>query len=299
MRYGISIPNFGPYVDARLLAELAYRAEEAGWDGFFVWDHVYWNVLPIADPWVSLTAIAMRTERVRIGTMVTPLPRRRPVKLARETVTLDHLSGGRLTLGVGLGVRAQEWEQLGEESDLRVRGEMLDESLEVLQQLWRAEAPEHHGRHYTVHVHDLPDREGSVAFTPGSLQQPRIPVWVGGRWPNKRPFRRGARWDGIVPTTLAGGVKERMTSEALRECVEYTLRHRETDGPFDVAIGGHTDGMDRSVDWDHVSAYERAGATWWLEDLSPFPFGWNWSGAWPTERMQERVLAGPPCQPSF
>lgn len=294
MRYGISIPNFGPYFDARLFADLAREAEDAEWDGFFVWDHVYWNVLPIADPWVSLTAIAMRTERVRIGPMVTPLPRRRPVKLARETVTLDHLSRGRLILGVGLGVRAQEWEQLGDEADLRIRGEMLDESLDVLQGLWRGEALEHHGPHFTVDVHGLPDRMGPVAFLPGSLQKPRIPVWVAGRWPNKRPFRRGARWDGIVPTSIAGGIHERLTPEALRACVDFTLQHREIDEPLDVAIGGHTGGLNRSADRDHVAGYEAAGATWWLEDLSPFPFGWQWQGLWPTERIRKRVQAGPP-----
>ncbi len=293
MHHGISIPNFGPFFDALLLADLANDAEKAGWDGFFVWDHVYWNLFPIADPWVSLTAIAMRTQRMRIGTMVTPLPRRRPVTLARQTVTLDYLCAGRLVLGVGLGVRPQEWEQLGEESDLRVRAEMLDESLDILGQLWRGEAPEHDGVHYTVHVHGLPGHPGPVPFAPATLQQPRIPVWVAGRWPNKRPFRRGARWDGIVPTTIAGGIEERLTPEALRECVEYTLLYRESDEPFEVAIGGRTAGTDRAADRARIHAYEAAGATWWLEDLSPFPFGWQWGTPWPVERMQERVRQGP------
>ncbi len=293
MQFGISIPNFGPYFDVRRLAALAHDAEEAGWDGFFLWDHVYWALFPISDPWMALTAIALRTTRVRIGTMVTPLPRRRPVKLARETVTLDHVSGGRLILGVGLGVRPQEWEQLGEEADLVVRGRMLDEGLQVLERLWRGEAAEHHGEHFTVQVRDLPGHEGAVPFAPPARQQPRIPVWVGGRWPNKPPFRRGACWDGIIPTSVRGGIHERLTAEQLSECVEYTMHHRAVDQPLEVAIGGHTDGNDLARDQAHLAAYQQAGATWWLEDLSPWAFGWQWEGDWPIARMEERVRHGP------
>jgi alkanesulfonate monooxygenase SsuD/methylene tetrahydromethanopterin reductase-like flavin-dependent oxidoreductase (luciferase family) len=294
MQYGISIPNFGPFFDVRLLADLARDAEDAGWEGFFLWDHVYWNAFPISDPWMALTAIALRTEKVRLGTMVTPLARRRPTKLARETVTLDHLSGGRTILGVGLGVRPQEWDQLGEEVDLSVRGQMLDEALEVLTRLWRGEAPSHYGDYYTVDVHDPPGFEGPVPFDPSALQMPRIPVWVGGRWPNKRPFRRGARWDGIVPTSVRGGIYERLTPAQLRECVEYTLRHRTSAEPLEVVIGGHTEGRDPAHDREHVDSYQDAGATWWLEDLSPFALGWTWEGPWPVDVMRERIRRGPP-----
>src|SRR5215203_1024282 len=113
VRYGVSVPNFGVGVDARAITELAREAEEAGWDGFFLWDHLLAfspGSVPVVDPWVALTAVALSTSRLRLGPMVTPLPRRRPVKLARETVSLDHLSGGRLILGVGIGAHALRME---------------------------------------------------------------------------------------------------------------------------------------------------------------------------------------------
>src|SRR5689334_9035085 len=150
MQYGISVPNFGAYFDPRVLAALARDAEQAGWDGFFRWDHMlgcYPGPVPVVDPWVALAAIALATERVRIGPMVTPLPRRRPTKLARETVSVDHLSGGRLTLGVGIGAMPWEWEYLGEEPDLRSRGAMLDEGLEVLSGFTSGLPLSHHGDH--------------------------------------------------------------------------------------------------------------------------------------------------------
>jgi alkanesulfonate monooxygenase SsuD/methylene tetrahydromethanopterin reductase-like flavin-dependent oxidoreductase (luciferase family) len=294
MRYGMSLPNFGSFADARLVAEVARDAEAAGWDGFYLWDHVYWSVFPMGDPWIELSAVALATDRLRIGPMVTPLPRRRPTKLARETVTLDRLSGGRLTLGVGLGVRAQEWDHLGEETDLRVRGEMLDESLEILSALWRGEALEHRGSHYTVDVRDMAGYPGPVHFLPTPVQQPRIPVWVAGRWPNPRPFRRGARWDGIFPTTEPRDGHDRLTPAELRACVDYTLAQRTDDGPFDVVIGGRTVGLSASDARDRVDAYREAGATWWLEDLSPFAFGWSRKGEWPLDRMRDHVRQGPP-----
>ncbi len=294
MQYGISLPNFGPFFDVSLLADLAHDAEIAGWDGFFLWDHVYWDVFPLSDPWIALTAIALRTQRVRIGTMVTPLPRRRPVKLARETVTLDHLSGGRLILGVGLGVRPQEWEQLGDEGDLPTRGAMLDEHLDVLGQLWRGEGPAHHGEHYTVDVHGLPNQHDPIPFAPAALQTPRIPVWVAGRWPNKRPFRRGAQWDGIVPTSVAGGNHERLPPDQVRDCIAYTMEHRASAEPFSVAIGGHSPEGDAQAARRHVATYAAAGATWWPEDLSPFAFDWHREGPWPLARMFEHIRQGPP-----
>src|SRR5690348_5018854 len=152
MQYGISVPNFGAYFDPRVLAALARDAEQAGWDGFFLWDHMlgfYPGPVPVVDPWVALAAIAMATERVRIGPMVTPLPRRRPQKLARETLSLDRLSGGRLTLGIGLGGDpGGELTAFGEELDPPTRGRMLDEGLELLVDLWSGENVLHRGEHY-------------------------------------------------------------------------------------------------------------------------------------------------------
>src|SRR5438105_3220870 len=168
MRYGVSVPNFGSFADVRKTAELARDAERAGWDGFFLWDHIsaaasFDDKTPIADPWIMLAAIALATERIRIGTMITPLPRRRPWKVARETVTLDHLSGGRLVLGVGLGFPPEEYSLFGEDADDRVRGRKLDEALDVLTGLWSAKRFRFEGEHYTV-------RE--TTFSPAPRQSP-------------------------------------------------------------------------------------------------------------------------------
>src|SRR5512134_3855134 len=151
MHFGLYVPLFGDYADARALASLARDAETAGWEGFFLWDHVFTDWPDrLVDPWVALTAIALNTQRIRIGTTVTPLPRRRPWKLARETVSLDHLSGGRLTLSVGIGVGQAEWEHLGEQSDPKKRGAMLDEALSVLTGLWSGEPFSYTGQYYQI-----------------------------------------------------------------------------------------------------------------------------------------------------
>jgi alkanesulfonate monooxygenase SsuD/methylene tetrahydromethanopterin reductase-like flavin-dependent oxidoreductase (luciferase family) len=173
IRSAIGLPLFDALADPAVVARLAAEAEEAGWHGVFVWDHVRWNapIQQVADPWITMAAIATATERVRIGPMVTPLPRRRPVKVARETATLDRLSGGRLILGVGIGLDrfAGEFSKTGEQVDDRVRGEMLDEALEILAAAWSGEPVHHHGTHYTV---------DDIQFLPRPVQQPGIPVWA-------------------------------------------------------------------------------------------------------------------------
>jgi alkanesulfonate monooxygenase SsuD/methylene tetrahydromethanopterin reductase-like flavin-dependent oxidoreductase (luciferase family) len=296
VRYGVTLPNFGHYADARVLASLAREAEGAGWDGFFLWDHVLLFPWPTVDPWIAMAAIALATERVRIGALVTPVPRRRPVKLAREIVTLDHLSRGRLVLGVGIGAGPWEWDYLGEETDLRTRGDMLDEALDLLEKLWTGEPVVHHGRFYHYRGDGGPQdtAERPAPFLPEPLQQPRVPTWVAGIWPNKRPFRRAARYDGLVPLKKGFELGEAMTPHDLREMVAYTKAHRTSDGPFEVTSGGHTGGTDRTRDADHTAAYAEAGATWWLEDVSPWPYGWRWQGDWPVEAMNDRIRRGPP-----
>jgi alkanesulfonate monooxygenase SsuD/methylene tetrahydromethanopterin reductase-like flavin-dependent oxidoreductase (luciferase family) len=177
VRYGVSVPNFGVGVDARAIGELAREAEESGWDGFFLWDHLLAfspGPVPVVDPWVALTAVTLSTSRVWLGPMVTPLPRRRPAKLARETASLDHLSGGRLILGVGIGAMPYEYDYLGEEADMRVRGAMLDEGLEVLTGLWSGEPFGHRGEHYRV-ANDPPSRNGEPSFTLPRCNAPASP----------------------------------------------------------------------------------------------------------------------------
>lgn len=290
MRYGISIPPFADYSNPRTLAALAREAEAAGWDGFFIWDHMLFGPIPVVDPWVALTAIALSTERIRIGPMVTPLPRRRPTKLARETVSLDRLSGGRLVLGVGIGESPWEWEYLGEQPDLRVRGAMLNEGLEVLTGLWSGEPFSFNGRHYRVEG-ELPDGTRRARFLPPALQSPRIPIWVAGVWPNKPPFRRAARWDGIFPMKKGGAMP---TPDDLREMVAYVEAQRTSAGPFDVVLAGATPGADPAEDAAIVAPYAGAGLTWWVESVDPWRYGWNWDGDWPVEAMNERVRRGPP-----
>jgi alkanesulfonate monooxygenase SsuD/methylene tetrahydromethanopterin reductase-like flavin-dependent oxidoreductase (luciferase family) len=260
MQYGLTLPNFGQFFDPHVVADLAAEAEDAGWHGFFLWDHMLFDgrPRPIADPWVALAAIAENTSRIRIGTLVTPLARRRPWKLARETVTLDHLSGGRLILGVGLGAPSDvEFGRFGEDPDPVLRGEKLDEGLEVLTGLWSGEPFRFRGRHYRV---------DELSFEPSPLQTPRIPIWVGGVWPRKRAFRRAARWDGVFPLIRRNGVMfGSPTPGELEAMTAYVRAHRETAGPYDVVVGGEFPRQDPEMGEALVTAFAKAGATWMLE----------------------------------
>ncbi|MBJ8340783.1 LLM class flavin-dependent oxidoreductase [Antrihabitans sp. YC3-6] len=244
------LPIFDELADPRVVARLAADAEEAGWDGVFVWDHVRWRapVQQVADPWITLTAIATATERIRFGPMVTPLARRRPTKVARETATLDLLSGGRLTLGVGLGSDrfGEEWSATGEELDDRRRGQMLDESLEILGGAWSGEPVHHRGQHYTV---------DGITFLPRPVQRPGVPVWAAGFPGNAKPMRRAARHDGFFPVNLEH-------QDQLAEIVATItdLRQGQTTD-FDIVIG-----LGADID---PAPYVEAGATWWLTDFDP------------------------------
>jgi len=293
MRFGLTLPNFGPYADARLLASLAHEAEAAGWEGFFLWDHVLFGDQPVVDPWVALTAIALATERLWLGPLVTPLPRRRPVKLAREAVSLDRLSGGRLVLGLGSGLLPWELGDLGEEPDLRTRAAMLDEGLQVLTGLWSGRPFSHHGKHYTVHA-QLPGASEPAAFLPTPVQQPRIPIWLAASWPHHAPFRRAARWDGVAPIKAGLQLDEPLTADDLRAIVELIRRERGDLSGFDVVMAGATSGTDPAADAAIVAAYAEAGATWWLESIDPWRYGWAWRGGWPIAEMNGRIHRGPP-----
>ena len=284
MHYGISVPIFGPYGDVHVLAALARDTEESGWDGFFVWDHITTpSAIPVIDPWIALAVIAATTERIRIGTCVTPLPRRRPWKVARETVTLDHLSHGRLIFGVGLGFFPQEFEQFGEPADLKLRAAMLDEGLEVLTGLWRGEPFSYSGKHYQIK---------EALFLPTPVQSPRIPIWVAGTWPNKAPFRRAARWDGVVPMMEGASVFDKMSPDQVREMLAIIRQHRQSNSPFDVVHVGLTPDEDRTQDAKYVEPYAEAGVTWWMEEIHPTRWGTN--DNWPLEAMRQRILNGPP-----
>jgi alkanesulfonate monooxygenase SsuD/methylene tetrahydromethanopterin reductase-like flavin-dependent oxidoreductase (luciferase family) len=286
LNFGLYLPNFGSFGNARAIADLARDAEASGWDGLFVWDHVARPGAPdVVDPWVALAAAAACTTRLRLGTTVTPLPRRRPWKLARESVSLDRLSGGRLILGVGIGSgRDVEWDAFGEERDARVRGAMLDEGLAVLTGLWSGEPFSFEGAHYRVE---------RAQFRPTPAQTPRIPIWVGGTWPARIPLERAARWDGYFPLFGPHGAPGdvALLAQAAARVRERRERAGAT-GPFDVVKhSGPGTPLARDARAELAARYGRAGATWWLDTLVPEAFdGVNEPG----EAMRERVLEGPP-----
>jgi alkanesulfonate monooxygenase SsuD/methylene tetrahydromethanopterin reductase-like flavin-dependent oxidoreductase (luciferase family) len=250
MRSGLWLPLFEELADPGVVARLAADAEERGWHGVFVWDQLRWRepIRQVADPWITLAAIAAATEEVMLGPMVTPLARRRPAKVARETATLDRLSGGRLILGVGLGGDqfAGEFSKTGEQVDDRVRGDMLDEALEILLAAWSGEPVNHRGRHYLV---------DDVQFLPRPVQRPRVPVWTAAFPGNVKPLRRAARYDGFFPVNLENVDQFARAVAAVRD-----LRGDNT-APYDVAVELRP-GTD-------VAPYAEAGATWWMTELEP------------------------------
>ena len=274
MRYAVDLPPFGAFAEPSALVELAVAAEEAGWDGLFVWDHVVRvdNSLPVADPWVALAAVAAATSRIRLGPMVTPLARRRPWVVARQSVTLDRLSGGRLVLGVGLGNdHGRELSAFGEETDPVARAALLNESLDVLTALWSGEPTTHHGDRLTV---------DGIRFLPAPVQRPRIPIWVAGEWPNRAPMRRAARYDGAFPFAT-----KPFTTDDVATLLGIVERHRPPGaGPFDLVVSGrggaHHDGTPADLE-----ALEAAGVTWWFEALAPYDSA---------DDARALVAAGPP-----
>jgi alkanesulfonate monooxygenase SsuD/methylene tetrahydromethanopterin reductase-like flavin-dependent oxidoreductase (luciferase family) len=286
MKFGISLPPFGDYAEPRYLAEIAREAEAVGWDGFFIWDHVMFDPTfhPIIDPWVGLAAIALNTQKIRIGTMVTPVPRRRPWQLARETVSLDRLSGGRVVFGVGLGEPPQ-WDYgfFGEEQDAKIRAQKLDEGLAILDGLWSGEFFGYEGTHYKLE---------KMRFLPRAIQSPRIPVWVGGTWNKHAPMRRAAKWDGYFPLKW----QEILTPEEWKVIMDYVNQHRTNPGaPFDWVHGGTIDDPAKSA--DIVKPYEEIGVTWWVEGIDPWRYGWKWEDQLTPgiiATMNARIRLGPP-----
>jgi hypothetical protein len=276
IKFGVHIPNFGPFGEPAAIVQLAQTADAAGWDGVFLWDHIRWehDQWPIADPWIALAAAAQATTRVRLGLMVTPLNRRRPWKVARETATLDRLSEGRLIFGAGLGWgREIEYAAFGEETDDKIRAAQLDEGLEVLAGLWSGQPFSFDGEHYTVR---------DATFIPTPVQRPRIPVWIAGLWPNRRPFRRAARWDGAFPERREGGM---VSPAEVGEISDYLRAQGGSDRSYDIVVGGYSH---RSEPYEQqFAAYESNGLTWWFERLDD-------ARRLSPEEMFELVAAGPP-----
>ncbi|QBD76394.1 LLM class flavin-dependent oxidoreductase [Ktedonosporobacter rubrisoli] len=278
MKYGLVFPNVGIYSDVRKMAELAQQAEKAGWDGFFIWDTLHYMAenRPVADPWIALTAIAMRTQRIKIGFQVTPLPRRRPWKVAREAVTLDHLSNGRLILGVGIGdIQDRGFGAFGEETDARKRARMLDESLAILQGLWSGKPFSYSGEYYHV---------DEITFLPQPLQQPGIPLWAGWMWPARKPMERAARLNGASP--ISTNTDLGLTPEEIRQLKTFVEERRTKDSPFDIApmapvFAAINDEQARA----RLKACAEAGMTWALQGI--------WSES-EFEKLYAMILQGPP-----
>jgi hypothetical protein len=293
MQYGLYVQNFGEYGDPHNLIALAVDAEQAGWDGFFMWDHLQLyrhSDVPVVDAWIALAGIAARTEHLKLGPVITPLARRRPWKVAREVVSLDQLSRGRLVFGVGLGTPPDaEFDCFGEDPSDRVRAHKLDEGLTVLDGLWKGETFSHQGEFFHI------DR---VKFVPRAMQSPRVPVWVAGFWPNKPPMRRAARWDGVFPLKMPpvplAGLRPGaapwsalwLQPHELAEAAKYVGRHRTSSGHFDVVASGAIPLGDKAKGQEIVAGFHDAGATWWLEWLD------EQRGSF--DLMREHVRNGPP-----
>ena len=275
MRYGIVTANLGEYADPRVAVRLSRAAEEAGWEAFFVWDHLgFVRGVPSGDPYVTLAAVAASTMHLMLGLAVTPLARRRPQVVASALASLDLLSAGRAIFGAGLGGAPEEFTAFGEPGDAKRRAAMLDEGLTILDELWSGESVTRRGPHYTV--------EG-VSLAPRPLQHPRVPIWIGGESPPA--LRRAARWDGwLAPATSHDETSTTMAKspERIAEMVATIRRHPTTTAPFEVAIDGYSESGAHEL----PRAYGEAGATWWLESIH--------SVRGTLSEMMARVEEGPP-----
>jgi alkanesulfonate monooxygenase SsuD/methylene tetrahydromethanopterin reductase-like flavin-dependent oxidoreductase (luciferase family) len=284
VRIGLTIGNTNLFGDVRALAELMRQAEALGWEGVFIEDYIVYQGLrdaPTYDPWVALAAIAMRTERMQIGTLVTPLPRRRPWKVAREAMTLDHLSGGRFVLGVGMGdVNDASFAALGDVADVKRRARLLDEGLDILSGLLSGQPFRYDGTEF--HTEEL-------TFLPAPLRP--IPIWIGGGWPRSSLVRRAARYDGVCPYPIgeeseySAGWRE-MTPDRIRTLGAAIAAERTRTTPFDIVLGGETPGEDLAAARAILAPLADAGVTWWTEFVGPYRGG--------AAAMRARILQGPP-----
>lgn len=270
LKTGVYLPNFGCCGDAAVLATLARDAEIAGWDGVFIWDHLQ-VIEPTVDPWIALTAMAIATSTIRLGTLVTPVPRRHVAKLAREVSTLDHVSAGRFTFGAGAGYAAlPDYSAFGDASTAIERAAKLDEALAVLDRLWRGSAVEHNGPHLQVKTD---------GFTP-TVQRPRVPIWTAATMSATKPLARAARWDGMICADQFG---LEVGPDDLKAMIEKVTAMRSPGSPLYVIRFGRTESpRDISV----VHACHEAGATWWIEYTFPHITDIN--------RTRQRIQQGPP-----
>ncbi len=260
MRYGYCINGFK---DFNANIDLACEAEEAGWDGFFLPDGLSLETpkhgaLPLFDPWVLMGAIAVRTSRIRFGTMITPISRRRPWKVARECVTVDQLSKGRLILAIGMGAAEDDggFHKVGEAMDLKIRAQRVDEGLAIIDGLWKGKPYTFVGEHYHV---------DKMTMLPRPFQKPRIPIWVVGVWEKPKSIRRSLSWDGVIPQRYRDW--KPFSADDIRKIHDYVVTQRGDDRPFEIIAGGMNRGPKA------VRPFVKAGATWWVQgDMGTLSF---------------------------
>jgi hypothetical protein len=273
LKFGLALP-YGP---ARMTARLSQLAEQAGWDGCFAGDAIWCE-----DPLIGLAAAAMTTRRIRLGTMVIPMPLRRPWKVASEAVALDRLSDGRLILGLGAGAVWMGWQSFPDEvTDTRARAEMLDESIDILTLLYQRKPFDYDGKHYHLKLTLLDEQH----YPPKPIQQPRIPLWVPGIWPRKRSMARVLKCDGLLAEKVGpDGRAQEVTPADIREIKAYVDANRTLTTPFDIVASGKTAGLEQAQLQEQLQPWRDAGATWWIEGL--------WDAT--EEQAVERIRLGPP-----
>lgn len=273
LKFGLALP----YVSAREAAELCQLAEETGWDGCFMGDAIWCQ-----DPMIALAAAAMTTRRIRLGTMIIPMPLRRPWKVASESLALDHLSDGRLILGLGAGAVWMGWHSFPDEvTNTKARVEMLDESIDILTLLYQRKQFDYDGKHYHLKLTEMDLQH----YPPKPVQQPRIPLWVPGLWPHKKSMQRAMKCDGVlVEKRNAEGQWEAANPADIREMKAYITAYRTLTTPFDIVVIGKTSGLSQAQAQEQMQAWEEAGITWWVEDM----FSESAEGA------KERIRQGTP-----
>ncbi|MCC7106790.1 MAG: LLM class flavin-dependent oxidoreductase [Chloroflexi bacterium] len=276
MRYGFVLPGG----TATQQLDQAIIADQAGWDGIFVWEAAYGE-----DPWALLSAMAMRTSHVRLGTLLTPLPWRRPWKLACQVATLDQLSGGRAILALGLGAVDPALGSVGEETDRKVRAERLDEGIDLIAGLWAGDLT-YSGKHYNVDLAVRQDMAGLVL----PVQKPRPPIWVVADWPRPKSMRRALRWDGILPMCLTETEWRETEPRDIGEMLRWLDEQGGVRPGFDVIMEGETPADDPAAAAAQVTPWAEAGCTWWLETRWSTPHHSEERAA----QVIQRLRAGPP-----
>jgi hypothetical protein len=272
LKYGVAL-----YSNPKETAEYAHLVEEAGWDGFFMGDAIW-----LQDPMICLAAAAMATQRIRLGTMVIPVPLRRPWKIASESLALDHLSDGRVILGLATGAVWMGWQAFPDEvTDTRARAEMLDETIDILTLLYQRKQFDFDGKHYHLKLTQM----DLMHYPPKPIQQPRIPLWVVGVWPRMKSMKRILKSDGLMPQKMSpDGKFEEVTPEDIRQMKAYIDANRTLETPFDIVMEGKTGGLGLEQRREKLTPWIEAGVTWWIEGL------WQMSA----EELKDRIREGPP-----